>query len=112
MSNRPEEQPDSCEQFRTVMKPNGNYKTERCYSYVVLLTARGKDDFGVMAVRMDYCANKEEAAKKFKQESYAPDWNVKGIWRLYDEDFEDKPEKPVPDSLAAYMNPPEGGEKR
>lgn len=34
-------------------------------------------------------------------------WNVKGIWRLYDEDFEDKPEKPVPDSLAAFMNRPE-----
>ena len=29
--------PDSCEQFQTIQKPNGNYKTERCYSYVGLL---------------------------------------------------------------------------
>lgn len=105
------EHPDSCEQFRTIQTPSGHWKTECLHSYVVLLTSSGKDDFCVTAVRMDYCANKQEAAEKFKQEAYAPDWNIKGIWRLYDEDFDDKPEKPVPDSLAAFMNPPEGGEK-
>ena len=103
--------PDSCEQFRTFKKPNGNYKTERCYSYVGLLCEKGGTE--TAALRVDYCTNKTEAAEKLKKElaEVAGVWNVKGIWRLYDEDFEDKPEEPVPDSLAAFMNPPERGEK-
>jgi len=98
----------TCEQFRTIQTPSGHYKTERCYSYVALLCEKG----GKLTdgVRVDYCKNKAEAAEKVKFD-YGEDWNIKGIWRLYDEDFEDKPEKPVPDSLAAFMNPPEGGEK-
>lgn len=99
--------PDSCEQFQTVLKPNGNYRTERFFSYVALICEKG--GWQTAAVRVDYCRNKAEANKKLKD--YAERWNIKGIWRLYDEDFEDKPEKPVPDSLAAFMNPPEGGEK-
>lgn len=101
--------PEHCEQFQTIQKPNGSYKTEHLYSYVALMTSR-RGDGCVLAIRMDYCKNKTDVAMKLKE--YAQAWNVKGVWRLYDEDFDDNPELHVPDSLAAFMNPPEGGEKR
>ena len=58
--------PDSCEQFQTIKKPNGNYKTERCYSYVGLLCEKGGTE--TAALRVDYCTNKTEAAEKLKKE--------------------------------------------
>lgn len=58
--------PDSCEQVQTIQKPNGNYKTERCYSYVGLLCEKGGTE--TAALRVDYCTNKTEAAEKLKKE--------------------------------------------
>ncbi len=54
------------------------------YDYVALLTERKGTE--VMAVRMDsYKRGKDVLADLDK---YYPEWRVKGIWRLYDEDFE------------------------
>ena len=72
------------ETFRTEYKPNGYQgRTIRLHSYVVMLTE--KDGCEVKAVRYDGYETKEQvhtiAAEKY------PDWNIKGVWRLYDSDF-------------------------
>ena len=38
-----------------------------------------------MAVRLDYQERKEDVYKILAKEY--PDWKMKGVWRLYDEDF-------------------------
>ena len=54
------------------------------YDYVALLTERkGKE---VMAVRMDSYKRGKDVL--IDLDKYYPEWKVKGIWRLYDEDFE------------------------
>ena len=70
-------------QFVKETQPNGRLRTVKLSSYAVLLME--KDGHQVQAVRLDYIANKEEAHKKAAK-AY-PDWRIKGVWRLYDEDF-------------------------
>ena len=71
------------ESFRTQLSPKGFAKTVRLHSYVAMLTR--KDSHEVLAVRYDGFETKEQvhtvAAKEYE------DWNIKGVWRLYDEDF-------------------------
>lgn len=71
------------ESFRTQLSPKGFAKTVRLHSYVAMLTR--KDSHEVLAVRYDGFETKEQvhtvAAEEYE------DWNIKGVWRLYDEDF-------------------------
>lgn len=69
--------------FKTITKPNGLLKQIRIHSYVAMLTE--KDGHEVKAVRYDGYETKKAVSKLAKEEY--PDWNVKGVWRLYDEDF-------------------------
>lgn len=78
-----------CEQFRH----EGN-KTIKMHSYIAILCrilsfeelnspAPGPSDY--MAVRVDYQERKEDVYKILAEEY--PNWKMKGVWRLYDEDF-------------------------
>lgn len=78
-----------CEQFYM----NGK-KTVKTHSYIAILCRKltyeemespkaGPDDY--MAVRVDYQERKEDVYKILSKEY--PDWKMKGVWRLYDEDF-------------------------
>lgn len=72
-----------CEVLETIQKENGGHKTVKKYSYVALLTEiEGQQ---VQAVRLDYYPSKYELLEKLETEY--PHWKVKGIWKLYDEDF-------------------------
>lgn len=74
------------EQICREVKPNGLYgKTIKKHSYAILLCRKGGDD--VMALRMDYLQNKGDVHKEV--ETMYPGYNVKGVWRLYDEDFDE-----------------------
>lgn len=66
------------------MKENGNMGTCVSSSYAALLTE--KDGSEVMAVRI-HTANKKGGGIEREIEEMYPDWNIKGIWRLYDDDF-------------------------
>ena len=68
------------------IKPNGLFgKTIKKNSYVVTLCEKGGSD--VKAVRMEYFQNKMDA--HVKAEELYPKWNVKGISKLYEEDFDE-----------------------
>ena len=54
------------------------------YDYAALMTKR--KGTAVMAVRMDSYKRGEDVLTDI--EKYYPEWRVKGIWRLRDEDFE------------------------
>ena len=68
----------SCTQFMT----GTSGKTTKTFSYVVLLSEKGGSE--VKAVRLDGYSSKYD----IKAQEMFPDWNVKGIWKLYDEDFD------------------------
>ena len=66
-------------------KENGlQGKSVRRYSYVVTLCE--KDGHKVKAVRTEFFQNKIDVHKAI--EKLYPDWNIKNINRLYDEDFD------------------------
>lgn len=60
------------------------YKSVRRYSYVVTLCE--KDGHQVQAVRIEFYLNKIDVHKAVEKQY--PDWNIKTINRLYDEDFD------------------------
>ena len=62
---------------------SGRTRKETFYSYVATLAR--KIGYEVLAVRYDHQQNKVEVYKHI-QEDY-PDWNLKGVLKLYDEDF-------------------------
>ena len=67
------------------LKPNGlQGKSIRKYSYVVTLCE--KDGHNVQAVRIEFYLNKIDVHKAVEKQY--PDWNIKTINRLYDEDFD------------------------
>lgn len=64
---------------------NGTQKNKVLHSYVALLTE--KDGSEVKAVRFDEMdLKKGNGLNEYIQECY-PDWNIKGTWRLYEDDF-------------------------
>ena len=73
--------------YRTSMKPNGNMKTEKLYSYAVLLTAPGPEHV-VHAVRMDGYLNKFDVLKDLPKVVSGP-YKVKNILKLYESDFQE-----------------------
>ncbi len=68
----------------TIQKENGGFKTLHLYSYVVLLTEIDGDQ--VMAVRYDDYERKTDLYHIVKHDY--PGWNIKGTWKLYDQDFQ------------------------
>jgi len=69
-------------------------RTIKTHSYIAILCRilsneemnspiAGPDDY--MAVRIDYQERKEDVYKILANEY--PNWKLKGVWRLYDEDF-------------------------
>lgn len=81
-----------CEQFFM----NGK-KTVKTHSYIAILCRKltyeemespiaEPDDY--MAVRVDYQERKEDVYKILSK--VYPNWKMKGVWRLYDEDFQEE----------------------
>ena len=69
----------------TFVKDNGNIGHRVLHSYVALLTE--KDGSEVKAVRLDQLSIKKgNSLNDYIQEQF-PDWNIKGVWRLYEDDF-------------------------
>ena len=69
----------------TFVKDNGNIGHRVLHSYVALLTE--KDGSEVKAVRLDRISlTKGNALNDYIQERF-PNWNIKGVWRLYEDDF-------------------------
>lgn len=69
------------EQF---IKQNGTLGTRVWSDYAVLLTE--KDGSEVKAVRIRTLNKKGSGLTEEIEEKY-PDWNIKGCWRLYEDDF-------------------------
>lgn len=76
-----------CETIEVVQKENGTFRSVKHYSYVALLTEVEGDQ--VQAVRYDGYTSKEDGLIPEIQREY-PGWNIKGIWKLYDNDFREK----------------------
>lgn len=71
--------------IQTYFADNGTQKSRVLHSYVALLAE--KDGSEVKAVRLDEMGlTKGNALNDYIREHY-PDWNIKGVWRLYDDDF-------------------------
>ena len=62
----------------------GRKKTVVFHSYVAILCE--KDGENVTAVRVDGQSNKEDVIR-YLGLTYTEQWNIKDIYRLYDEDF-------------------------
>lgn len=73
-----------CETVEMIQKENGNFKSVKHYSYVAMLTEIEGDQ--VQAVRYDGYTSKYGGLLDEIEHDY-PDWKVKGIWKLYDDDF-------------------------
>ena len=76
-----------CIQFRVIQKDNGGTKTEKTYSYVALLCEKNGSE--VKAVRLDGYASKYDKDMRQDIDRNFPGWNIKGIWKLYDSDFDE-----------------------
>ena len=72
-----------CEVNKTITKDNGCMKTIKTFSYVALLTQVNGDE--VKAVRYDGYKSKYDLLDIVKNDH--PGWNLKGVWKLYDDDF-------------------------
>lgn len=70
---------------QTYSADNGTRKSRVLHSYVALLTE--KDGSEVKAVRLDEMEIKKGNALNDYIRKHYPDWNIKGTWRLYDDDF-------------------------
>ena len=79
-------EPRPCAQLTTLAKPNGNLITVKTYSYVALLTEKGGSE--VKAVRLDGYPSKNDRNLWEDIKGNYPGWKIKGIWKLYDEDFD------------------------
>lgn len=75
-----------CEVMTTITKDNGCIKNVKTFSYVALLTEINGDE--VKAVRYDGYTSKYDL-KDIVAKVY-PEWNLKGIWKLYDAEFRKK----------------------
>ena len=73
-----------CEVYKVVQKENGTYRKVKHYSYVALLTKIEDDQ--VLAVRYDGYTSKYDGLLDDVKHDY-PEWNVKGIYKLYEQDF-------------------------
>ena len=73
-----------CETVEMIQKENGNFKSVKHYSYVALLTEIDGDQ--VKAVRYDGYTSKCNGLAN-EVENDHPGWKIKGIWKLYDDDF-------------------------
>ena len=73
----------STTQFHLKDKGNGNLISIKTFSYVGILCRKGGDE--VKAVRLDNFERMTDARKAFWEKF--PDWNVKEVRKLYDEDF-------------------------
>ncbi len=76
-----------CETIETIQKANGTYRSVKHYSYVALLTEIEGDQ--VQAVRYDGYTSKEDGLFSDIEHDY-PGWKIKGIWKLYDQDFREE----------------------
>lgn len=76
-----------CETIEVIQKDNGCFRSVKHFSYVALLTKINDDE--VMAVRYDGYTSKLNGLFAKVKDDY-PDYNVKGIWKLYDSDFEEE----------------------
>ncbi len=72
----------------TIILKSGKKKTVHLFSYVVLLCRKGDQD--VKAIRCEYFQNKTDVRKAVSKQWVG--WNIKDIWRLYDEDFKEDEE--------------------
>lgn len=73
------------ESSETYVKDNGCLGTRVLHSYVVVLTE--KDGANVKAIRI-HTQHKKGQEKMTRQiELGFPDWNIKSITRLYEDDF-------------------------
>lgn len=72
-----------CEIDEIIFKDNGCAKRIKTYSYVAVLTQIDGDE--VKAVRYDGYTSKFNLQDAVKNDY--PDWNLKGVWKLYDDDF-------------------------
>lgn len=71
-------------QFVKETSPSGNnYRTVKLFSYVALLTER--DGCEVKAARYDGYKSKYDLHDTISADY--PDWNLKGIYKLCDDDF-------------------------
>lgn len=73
------------ESHETFIKDNGTLGTRVYHSYVVLLTE--KNGSNVKAVRIHTTEKKGTTAFYDHIKEWTENWNVKGIWRLYEDDF-------------------------
>ena len=74
------------EAFYREVKDNGCMgKTIRKFSYVATLCKKGGSE--VQAIRMEYFQNKLDVHKAIGEQY--PDWKIKCINKLYEEDFDD-----------------------
>lgn len=76
-----------CETVEVVQKENGNFRSVKHYSYVALLTEIEGDK--VLAVKYDGYTSKEDGLTSEIEQDH-PGWNIKGIWKLYDNDFREE----------------------
>ena len=76
-----------CETIEVVQNENGNFRSVKHYSYVALLTKINDDQ--VLAVRYDGYTSKYDGLIDEVKADY-PEWNVKGIYKLYDIDFKEE----------------------
>ena len=73
------------EQKDIIPTPAGGTRTVKLYSYVATLTE--KDGADVTAVRVDGAQNKHDVYISILDRF--PEWNIKGIQKLYDTDFDE-----------------------
>lgn len=76
------------ETLEEYLKDNGNLAKKVYHSYVMLLTE--KDGSEVMAFRFHTAEKKGTTAFNETYHEAFPEWNnwnVKGVWRLYEDDF-------------------------
>jgi len=75
-----------CKESTLIVKKNGTTKTIYTYSYVAVLAE--KNGSAVKAVRMNGFERKADVLDTVRQEY--PGWNVKCVYKLYDDDFEER----------------------
>ena len=80
------------EQQMIIAKPNGGMKTVRTHSYVAIMCRKmnlpeleASKEEDLIAVRIDGMERKTDVMNMLWEE--LPDWNIKSVQRLYDEDF-------------------------
>ena len=76
------------ETSETYFKDNGCQATRVYHSYVILLTEKGGSDVKAVRIHTDKKKGNSDFYDELEKEFPEIDsWNVKGIWRLYEDDF-------------------------